>query len=66
MKVSFLRAIFFRSYRKRGQSLVEYALIITLISISFILILMGVGDNIKDLFVPVSSSINQVVSNISS
>jgi pilus assembly protein Flp/PilA len=42
---------------KKGQTLVEYALILALISVVAIAVLIGLGSNIKNIFTTISSQI---------
>lgn len=42
--------VYLQYYRQRGQSLVEYALILVLISIVAITVMQVVGNRINDIF----------------
>ena len=47
-----------RFQKKSGQSLVEYALILALISVVAILVLKGIGTNVNTKLGSVSSNLN--------
>jgi Flp pilus assembly pilin Flp len=49
---------------ERGQDIVEYSLLLVLISAVAILILTGMGTSIKNIFTKVTNSLNQAETNI--
>jgi Flp pilus assembly pilin Flp len=47
---------------KKGQTLVEYALILALISVVAVSVLIGLGTNIKNIFTTINSQVSLAAS----
>jgi len=52
-----MKKMLFRWKKKKGQTLVEYALILAFISVVAISVLISLGQNIKGTFTKISSSL---------
>ena len=53
------KSLFRRSKHKRGQTLVEYALILAFISVVAISVLIALGNRVKGVFTTISSQLAQ-------
>jgi len=51
------KKIFHRRKRKKGQTLVEYALILAFISVVAISVLIRLGDEVKTIFTTITSQL---------
>jgi pilus assembly protein Flp/PilA len=59
---SFYVGLFARTQREEGQALVEYALILGLISVVAIVLLTAVGTDINKLLVRVTNALSSAIS----